>query len=193
LVGKVRGKSAYVVGNDIHPDEYAKLNVKTSYERDLPLYMDVQEIIYQDIFTKLGFKDSQKIQHPVLLTESLGTPITVRKQNTELLFEKFNISSLCYGVDSLFSYNHHVKNKNGIILNSGFYSTFVIPYIDGKMDLENTKRISLGGFDSTDFMLRLLQLKYPQHLLSLSVDRVVQMKHKNCVVPQDFITTLRSL
>lgn len=191
LVGKQRGKSGYLVGNDMNTDDYFKYNVKTAFERDICEYTDVMEVIFRDIFKKLGLT-GERIDHPILITECVGNPIENRKRIITLLFDTFKVPAVCFGVDALFSFKKQNLGKNGIILSSGFNSSFVIPYL-GEMDIENTRRVSIGGFDCTDFMLRLLQMKFPLQRLNITVSKVEWMKRGFCVTARDFIEELRKL
>jgi actin-related protein 5 len=141
LVGRFRGKNGGIsVGNDLQPFDYQRLHVKSSFEyKDYVVNLDVQESIFDYIFYKFGV-DTKSIDHPILLTECPFNPIQSRKALTELLFECYKIPSLCFGVDSLFSFKKNVNQKNGLILSSGFNSTFVLPYVDGVLDSNNSRK-----------------------------------------------------
>ena len=79
----------------------------------------------------------------------------------ELLFEAYRVQSVNYGLDALFSaYANHIRD-NGLIVSSGRTTTTVIPLVNGRGFLDNAKRLSWGGIPATDFLLRLMQLKYP--------------------------------
>lgn len=89
----------------------------------------------------------------------------------ELLFECYNIPSLAYGVDCLFSYQHNNCPADGLIVSIGHQTIHVIPVLDGKADVSNARRINLGGFQITSYMHRLLQLKYPVHVNAITPSR----------------------
>lgn len=89
----------------------------------------------------------------------------------ELLFECYNIPSIAYGVDCLFSYQHNNCPPYGLIISMGYHTTQVIPIIDGKTDVVNAKRINVGGFHVVSYMHRLLQLKYPVHVNAITPSR----------------------
>lgn len=82
-------------------------------------------------------------------TRCIGLPVL-----SELAFECYGVPSLCYGVDSLFSwfYNSRVVEqdlnldaRNALILATGFRSTHIIPIIGGVPDLRGCRRVPLGG------------------------------------------------
>lgn len=81
---------------------------------------------------------------------------------SELLFECYDVPSVLYGIDALFSfYANGGQDDSGVVLSAGHNATHIIPTLKGKGLLERTKRISFGGTQSTDYMLKLMQLKYP--------------------------------
>jgi actin-related protein 5 len=63
---------------------------------------------------------------------------------SELLFECYNVPSVAYGIDALFSfYANGGEKDDGIIISSGNNMTHIIPTIQGKGILEKTKRYVL--------------------------------------------------
>lgn len=90
---------------------------------------------------------------------------------TELLFECYNIPSVVYGVDCLFSQQHNDCPSDGLIVSIGYQASYVIPLLNGKPDAANSRRINLGGFHITSYMHRLLQLKYPVHVNAITPSR----------------------
>lgn len=69
---------------------------------------------------------------------------------SELLFECYNVPSICYGVDSLFSYHHYdqhqvaVPVQDALIVSLGYQCCHVIPVLDNKAVFENTRRLNTG-------------------------------------------------
>lgn len=89
----------------------------------------------------------------------------------ELLFECYNVPSIAYGVDCLFSYQHNNCPPDGLIVSIGYHTTQIIPILDGKADPANSRRINIGGYHITSYMHRLLQLKYPVHVNAITPSR----------------------
>lgn len=91
---------------------------------------------------------------------------------SELLFECYGVPSVCYAVDSVLSYRNESKNGNtGLIISCGYYSTHVIPIIDGAIDAKHSRRLDIGGYHITSYLHRLLQLKYPVHFAAITLSR----------------------
>lgn len=82
---------------------------------------------------------------------------------SELLFETYNIPSVCYGVDSLFARYDAFDNPNQdcLIISSSTSNSYVMPVLDGRPQIRNTRRLAWGSANSTEYLLKLLQLKYP--------------------------------
>jgi actin-related protein 5 len=110
---------------------------------------------------------------------------------SELLFECYNIPAICYGVDSLFSFHHNAMGGNGLILSCGYTTTHVIPVLNGTAIAENTRRINLGGYHMANYLHRLLQLKYPVHVNSITLSRIEEMLHGHCSIAVDYMDELK--
>lgn len=89
----------------------------------------------------------------------------------ELLFECYNVPSVAYGIDCLFSYQHNNCPPDGLIVSVGYHTTHIIPILDGKADAMNARRINIGGYHITSYMHKLLQLKYPVHVNAITPSR----------------------
>jgi actin-related protein 5 len=61
---------------------------------------------------------------------------------SELLFEAYQVPSVTYGIDSLFSLyaNGPERSRDGIVVSAGHQFSHVIPVLDGKVHLEHVKR-----------------------------------------------------
>ncbi|CAG8823760.1 14734_t:CDS:2, partial [Gigaspora rosea] len=129
------------------------------------------ESVLDYIFIKLGI-NTDKVNHPILMTEPVCNPSHSRKLMSELLFECYRVPSVCYGIDALFSFHFNGLSfdEGGIVISSGHTTTHVIPVL-GRGVLGQTKRISYGGLTSTDYMLKLMQLKYPTFPTKMTVNQ----------------------
>ncbi|CAO3597799.1 unnamed protein product [Absidia cylindrospora] len=106
----------------------------------------------------------------------------------------YNAPSVTFGIDALFSfYANGGENDDGIIISSGHNSTHIIPALQGKGILENTKRISYGGTQSSDYMLKLMQLKYPTFPAKMTSVQAQQLVHDHAYIAQDYQQTLRDI
>lgn len=79
---------------------------------------------------------------------------------SELLFEAYDTPKLSYGVDSLYSF-YNSNGTDGLVISASSNMTSVIPVLDGKGIFSTCKRVSWGGIQSADLLLKLIQLKYP--------------------------------
>ena len=57
------------------------------------------------------------------------------------------------------------------MLSSGYQTTHILPIVQGRLDAQHCKRISVGGSQATAFLHRLLQLKYPAHFAAVNLSR----------------------
>lgn len=111
---------------------------------------------------------------------------------SELLFECYDVPSVCYGVDCLLSYYKNMAGmKDGLIVSCGYHATYVIPVLNGTMVVEKARRMNLGGANMISFMHRLLQLKYPAHVNAMTISRAEELLHEHTVIANVYADQLR--
>lgn len=104
---------------------------------------------------------------------------------SELVFEAYDAPSLVYGIDALFSYNYN-GGRTGLVVSSGNTATHLIPVIDGKGITSKATRLNWGGSQGTDFMFKLLQLKYPTFPSKLQTWQAEALVKDHCYVSGDY-------
>lgn len=107
---------------------------------------------------------------------------------TELILELYGAPSVAYGVDGLFSfYANHGPDASGLALCSGHSSTHVLPIVRGRGILAQAKRLSWGGIQAAEYLLKLCQLKYSNFPLKVSLAQIFDIAHKHCYVARDYL------
>lgn len=93
---------------------------------------------------------------------------------------------MAYGVDALFSayFNRDDKRVDGLgnclIISIGFHTVSIVPVVNGAIATDGVRRINIGGFQLTNFTCRSMQLKYPQHVNSITIGRAEEILHSHC-------------
>ncbi|XP_041369195.1 actin-related protein 5-like [Gigantopelta aegis] len=195
ITAKQRGKkeSDLQVGNDIANIEIVRWVLRTQFDRNVITLLDVQEQVFDYIFTHLGINSDGCVDHPVVLTEPVCNPNYCRQQMTEMLFECYHIPQVVYGVDSLFSfyYNHpQAATGDALIVDCGYQTTHILPYLNGRLDSANCRRLNLGGIHVDSFLQRILQLKYPGHFAQISLTRAEEMIQEHSYLAVDYLSEL---
>jgi actin-related protein 5 len=119
------------------------------------------------------------------------TDETVRTANinstamSEILFECYGAPSVAYGIDSLFSYSYN-GGRNGLVMDSSYTSTHIIPVVNSKPLLSQTTRLNWGRFQSAQYLLKLLRLKYPTFPGKISDNQAEDLVREHCYVSQDY-------
>ncbi|XP_058056079.1 actin-related protein 5 [Anopheles bellator] len=180
------------IGNDIVNIEAMRLQLRTQFDRNVVTHYNVQEQILDYIFTKLGISSENAVQHRVMMTECLFNPNYCRSLMSELLFECYAIPGLAYGVDCLFSYNVNQGAKHGLIIATGYHTTHVVPIMDGRMVVENIRRVNIGGSHMISFLHRCLQLKYTFHMNAITLSRSEMLLHRYGEFAYDYMEELRN-
>ncbi|KAF2068371.1 hypothetical protein CYY_010304 [Polysphondylium violaceum] len=192
LVGKAKSTSNPIVGNSLKESDLSRLSIKSPFDNNILVHPPSQESIFDYIFYKLGI--DKNIENPIVLTEPPSNPSYCRKYTSELLFECYNVPSVVYGIDSLFSFynNRELFKNNGkeaLIIGSGHNTTHVYNVQNYKVQHYQTKRINVGGATGTDYLKKTLQLKYPNHKSYLSsLNYINQLKEQHCCFTKESFT-----
>ena len=190
--------SPFIVGNSIFEYEQGKINKKSPFEKNVIAHFSTQEHIFDHIFSNLNINDNS-INHPILITEPVCNLSFSRKCLTELMFELYGVPSLTYGIDMMFSYYYNnyenVKNKTGLgnclIISSSNQVTHILPIIEDKIDIKNTKRISIGSENAKDLLMKSLQLKYADIKQKLTNEVIQEIYHKYTMAAIDYEQELK--
>ncbi|XP_071948092.1 actin-related protein 5-like [Antedon mediterranea] len=197
LVAKQRSKKDVInetyIGNDITNIEVVRWMLKNHFDRDVVVNYDLQEQVFDHVFSHLGIEGQGSLEHPIVLMEAVCNPNHSRQLMNELLFECYRVPSVSLGVDALYSlYNNRPESMkfDGIILSSGYQTSHVLPFVNGKLDVTQCRRINVGGSQSVAFLHRLLQLKYHRHFAAINLSRSEEMLKEHCYIAEEFCSNL---
>ncbi|KAF9242378.1 hypothetical protein BU15DRAFT_43994 [Melanogaster broomeanus] len=187
-------------GDGIEAESGAKGQAKTPWEGDVLLNFDALEHALDCAFIQLGI-DASSVEHPILMTERLGSLLHSRALTSELMFEQYSVPSLAYCVDSIMSFYQNNRPQmldvpfeaDGLVISFNTASTSVIPILSGKGVLSQAKRIPWGTQQSTEYLLKLVQLKYHSFPTRVTSMQANWMLHNFCEFATDYTSTLRSL
>ncbi|KDQ54977.1 hypothetical protein JAAARDRAFT_693616 [Jaapia argillacea MUCL 33604] len=192
-------KPLLLFGEGIDSEGGAKSQAKTPWEGDVLLNFDALENALDYAFVKLGI-DTPSVDHPVLMTERLSSPLHSRALTSELMFELYSVPSLAYCVDSVMSFYHNNLPKtsspftsDGLVISFNTSSTSVIPVLDGKGIMNYSQRIPWGGSQATEYLLKLVQLKYPNFPTRVTSTQTSWMLQNLCEFATDYPSLLKKL
>lgn len=181
-----------LVGNDTYRDVSVRSSIKSPFDGPLITNWDYAEVMLDYLFEHLGVVGSSVtggIDNPIVMTEPVCCPFSQRRTMYELLFENYQAPSVAFGIDSLFSYyaNSATPAKsNGIVIGTGHELTHVIPVVNGKGILTQTKRIDWGGDQCQTFLSKLLMLKYPYFSSKLTPSQATNLFEEFCYILKDY-------
>ncbi|XP_052581490.1 actin-related protein 5 isoform X1 [Peromyscus californicus insignis] len=187
--GGARGGPGPQVGNALGSLEPLRWMLRSPFDRNVPVNLELQELLLDYSFQHLGVSSQGCVDHPIVLTEAVCNPLYSRQMMSELLFECYRIPKVAYGIDSLFSFYHNMpKNalSSGLIISSGYQCTHILPILEGRLDAKNCKRINLGGSQAAGYLQRLLQLKYPGHLAAITLSRMEEILQEHSYIAEDY-------
>ena len=164
-------ETEFSVGNEVKTKPNWKITSKSPFEQNVLFNLEPMEIILDTLFTQLKVV-GEKVNHPIVMTEPVYNPGFSRASMNELLFEAYQVPKVCYGIDALFSlYHNQPKVESATVISSGHGSTFVLPLLKGRLQHTQISKIPFGGSQASEFMLKLMQLKYPTFPYKMSLDQ----------------------
>ncbi|KAK0495431.1 chromatin remodeling complex subunit [Armillaria luteobubalina] len=195
-------KPLLLFGEAIDVESGAKAQTRTAWEGDVLLNFDALENALDYAFVNLGL-DTPALEHPVLMTERLSTPLHSRALTSELMFEQYSVPALSYCIDGLMSFygnnrkpetgNPFQFEEDGLCISFNTASTAVMPILNGKGILSHAKRIPWGSLQSSEYLLKLIQLKYPNFPTRVTTTQSNWMLRNFCDVSTDYAALLKSL
>ncbi|TFK28342.1 chromatin remodeling complex subunit [Coprinopsis marcescibilis] len=192
-------KPLLLFGEGIDTESGARSQARAPWEGDVLLNFDALENALDYAFIQLGI-DTPTINHPVFMTERIATPLHSRALTSELMFELYSVPSLTFCTDGLASFyqNHRPQpgtpfTSDGLVLSFNTASTSVIPILNGKGILSHAKRIPWGAAHASDYLLKLIQLKYPNFPSKIGIPQTNWMLQSVCEFAPDYPAKLREL
>uniref|UniRef100_A0A060T2N0 ARAD1C33858p n=1 Tax=Blastobotrys adeninivorans TaxID=409370 RepID=A0A060T2N0_BLAAD len=184
--GRKNNRPYTLVGHDCYVDQAGRANVRSPFDGATVSNWEFVENILDYSFSKLTVKSQDSVSNPIVMSEMLGNPGIQRRGLNELLFEAYQVPSVAYGVDSLFSYRYNNGDSTGMVISSGNEATTIIPVLNGRGVLPLAKRINWGGRQASVYLQSLLQLKYPLFPLKVSTSQTSLLIHDHCYVSTDY-------
>ncbi|OAL43586.1 actin-like ATPase domain-containing protein [Pyrenochaeta sp. DS3sAY3a] len=176
------------VGSDVYSDGTARGQSKPIYEPGSNIInnWDAMEGVLDYCFIKMGVDGRNgRVDRPIVMTEPIANLGYSRKTMSEILFECYGTPAVAFGIDSLFSYSYN-GGRNGLIMDSSYTSTHLIPVIDSKPLLSQSTRLNWGRFQSAQYLLKLLRLKYPNFPGKVSDSQAEDLVRQHCHISQNY-------
>ncbi|KAH8831141.1 chromatin remodeling complex subunit [Flagelloscypha sp. PMI_526] len=186
-------------GDGVDVDSGARAQAKYAWEADILLNFDALENALDYAFVNMNI-DTPTIEHPVIMSERLATPLHSRGLTSELMFELYNVPTLTFCNDGLMSFykNKHPSNgglftSDGLVVSFNTASTSVVPIVAGKGIMSQAKRIQYGGSQAAEYLLKLVQLKYPTFPTRMSSTQATWMLQSFCEFSPDYKGLMKKL
>ncbi|KAG7090680.1 hypothetical protein E1B28_009778 [Marasmius oreades] len=185
-------------GDAVEVEGGAKAQGRTPWEGDVLLNFDALENALDYAFINLGI-DTNTVNHPVLMTERSCSPLHSRALTSELMFEQYCVPSLTYCVDGVMSFYYNNLpptnspfTSDGIVISFNTASTSVIPILHGRGLMSHAKRIPWGASQSSEYLLKLIQLKYANFPTRVTSSQANWMLRNFCEVSEDYTALIRT-
>ena len=124
--------------------------MKCGYVTDYDKMTELWQTAFDDQL-QIDCMDRDLIMTEMSLTNKLN-----RQRITEIMFETFGFGRFFLGNQSVFALMG-TGRMTGIVINSGFETTHIVPIIDGMSVTNSIQREMLGGNHVTEYMMQLLR------------------------------------
>ncbi|EED14274.1 chromatin remodeling complex subunit (Arp5), putative [Talaromyces stipitatus ATCC 10500] len=182
-------KACQFIGYDAYVDATTRGQLRYAFDPGTSIVgnWDVMEGVLDYVFLKLGVDGSSEgaVDRPIVMTEPIANLAYPRRVMNEILFECYGVPSVAYGIDSLFSYRYN-RGTDGLIVSSSHTSTHVVPVLNSKALLSNATRLNWGGQQASEYLLKLMRLKYPTFPGRMVEHQMEDLLHKLCYVSTDY-------
>ena len=200
------GRTFTFVGSEAYADATTRGQIRNAFQAGSGIVSnwDVMEGVLDYTFLKLGVDGAEGgVGRPIVMTEPVANLGYSRKSTssashaltakltrlslamTEIIFECYSAPSLAYGVDSLFSYRYN-KGKTGLVVSSSHSSTHIIPVLNSKAMLTQATRLNWGGSQGAEYLLKLLQLKYPHFPGKFTSSQAEELVREHCYISRNY-------
>ncbi|BCS30528.1 actin-related protein ARP5 [Aspergillus puulaauensis] len=181
-------KACQFIGHDAYIDATTRGQLRYAFDPGTSVVgnWDVTEGVLDYLFIKLGIDGANGgVDRPIVMTEPIANPNYPRRMMNEILFECYSAPSVAYGIDSLFSYRYN-RGTDGLVVSSSHTSTHVIPVLNSKAMLSNCSRLNFGGMHASEYLLKLMRLKYPTFPGKMTDNQMEDLVHNHCYVSKDY-------
>ncbi|KAG8935906.1 Nuclear actin-protein involved in chromatin remodeling [Tulasnella sp. 418] len=191
---KRSNRAVLLFGDAVEADTQGKGTAKSPWEGDHLNNHEALESALDYTFLRLGV-DAETVDHPVIMTERLCTISHSRSLTSEMLFELYSVPSVTYAVDALTSFAHNVPDvgRDGLVISFNTASTSIIPVLSGRGIFAKTKRLPWGGQQASEYLLKLVQLKYSGFPTRVTSTQSTWMYQTFSEFSLDYAETLRVL
>jgi actin-related protein len=118
-----------------------------------------------------------------------------------MMFELYGVPSLSYGIDFQFSLlknlpsisSNPTKDLNALIISSSYQTTHIVPMLNGRINYDKSRRISIGGFHVLDLLTKSMHLRYPDLKNKFTNEVVQEIQHNHLMTAKNYRLQLKSL
>lgn len=191
------GEQRAVVGNDVLLEQGARNAARSPFDGPLLTNWDAAEAILDYGLNLIGY--SLDSPSPIAISEPLLAPHLPHKTMQELLFEGYAPPRVAFGADVLGAANYVVSVReprselggDALLVFIGAETMHVLPVVNRRPLIEDSRRINWGGKLAAAFLHELLVMKYPNFPVPVNAGEVEQMLRKHCFVALDYRAAVR--
>lgn len=161
-----------------------RLSVKRPVEHGIITNWDDMEKVWHHMFYN-EIKTIAPEESSILISEPHNNPSYTREKTIQIMFETFCVENMYIeSAASLALYSHGMTS--GIVIDSGFKSTRIIPVHEGHDLPSYSTRLDIGGDDIRDYLVKISNERGYSFVNKEELMRVNDIKEKIAYVAIDF-------
>ncbi|NXC12041.1 ARP5 protein, partial [Corythaeola cristata] len=181
------------VGNDLGSPEPLRWLLRSPFDRNVPVQLELQELLLDHVFQRLGVASQVAGRGGTPgRGEALKPPVKPGPALGGLGRSGAWVRGGRGGVQHRPEIKKYWKQEEVcILLNLGISPVSVVSLCIFRLDAKNCKRINLGGCQAAVYLQRLLQLKYPGHFAAITLSRMEEILHEHSYIAENYIEELQ--
>lgn len=172
-------------------DVTARAHQRTPFELQTLVNPDSLELILDYAFHQIGLTNTKS---HFIVTEPLANPLFARATLSELLFTVYGATRITYVLAPLLHlYRSPPPNGSALLIHSSSNTTTIIPLLASIPQLAHARLLPWGANQSRDFLLKLMQVKYPTFPNRLEKVMAMKLYQEMGRISKDYQSEIRRL
>lgn len=187
-VADKNGQVSFAFGRNCPPGT-SKNSSRSPFDSGLVVHFTSVERILDHIFESLKITGTS-VDHPIIFSAPLENPEYIQHELLEMFFEGYGVPKVAFVNDIVPSVYHKDINKSLVI---SFGHCFTTVAIVKNQTVSKFKRLQFGGCQAAELLFKMIQCKYPNFPVKMSLQQAQCALYKACMVANEYLSVISEL